>query len=292
MLPSPPGVRTSLALPSPPTLDLEPSPTYSPLSTPSQSPRPPPSPPLGPASDCDANEQTTTKLRDREREIRELKKRVEALQREKREAELAREKRERSSPAPSNASATTTPPANTATMNADTGSLSADNIALRSTLRLLMLQRDRAKRDIHTLEEMREDALREPLEFIEFIQSQKAGRSSRPSSKDTDKKPTIFTGRELPKPQEIYRCPPIEWSQYRILGTPLDALHEKQRRRASPSRPSNAAGQGAAAGVPPSMQTGGIIGMPPAEYGEDAGLMQGRLRMFDGIGQRGSVVGR
>ncbi|KAI5857663.1 hypothetical protein BZA05DRAFT_423682 [Tricharina praecox] len=200
---------------------------------------------------------------------------------------------------PSNTSTTTTTtPPSSATTSSDTASLSADNIALRSTLRLLMLQRDRAKRDIHTLEEMREDALREPLEFIEFIQSQKTGRSSRPnsasSSRDSDKKPNFFTGRELPKPQEIYRCPPIEWSQYRILGAPLDALHDKQRRRASPSRPSNAAGQGAAAaaGVPPSMQTGGIIGMPPTEYGEDTGLMQGRMRMFDGIGQRGSVVGR
>ncbi|KAA8909004.1 hypothetical protein FN846DRAFT_757323, partial [Sphaerosporella brunnea] len=173
---------------------------------------------------------------------------------------------------------------------------SADSIALRSTLRLLMLQRDRAKRDIHTLESMREDALREPLEFVEFIQSQKrrpaaaVAGGARPSSPADGKRPNIFSGRELPKPQEIYRCPPIEWSQYRILGAPLDAMHEKQRRRASPSRPQQS-GSVAATGVPPSMQTGGIIGMPP-EYAEDSGVMRGGMRLFDRMVQRGGVVGR
>jgi hypothetical protein len=213
---------------------------------------------LGPSSDNEDSVDTTTKLRDREREIRELKRKVEILQREKREAEERAAEKEKP----------TTP--------TNLSELSADSIALRSTLRLLMLQRDRAKRDIHTLEQMREDALREPLAFVEFIQSQKRG----------GKKQNLFVGRELPKPQEIYRCPPIEWSQYKILGAPLDAMHEKQRRRASPSQPA-----AAAAGVPPSMQTGGIIGMPP-EYVEDSGIMQGRMRLFDGIGQRGGVVGR
>jgi hypothetical protein len=254
-------------------LDLEPSPSYSPLSSPSQSPRPPPSPPLGPSSDSEDSIDsldTTTKLRDREREIRELKRKVEILTREKREAEERAAEKEKAA-AVEKTTTTTTPTAAT-----NLSELSADSIALRSTLRLLMLQRDRAKRDIHTLEQMREDALREPLEFVEFIQSQK---------RRDGKKQNLFVGRELPKPQEIYRCPPIEWSQYKILGAPLDAMHEKQRRRASPSQPA------AAAGVPPSMQTGGIIGMPP-EYVEDSGIMQGRMRLFDGIGQRGGVVGR
>ncbi|KAF8540900.1 hypothetical protein BDD12DRAFT_733619 [Trichophaea hybrida] len=248
--------------------------------------------------------ETSSKSRDRERQLQELKEQVRILQRqhdaeEKRERERART----SSVAAATAAAVavtktsgTTPAATTATATAitsdvpvpDPGGLSADGIALRSTLRLLMLQRDRAKRDIHSLEEMREAALKEPLEFVEFIQSQKArGRGSRTNSgSDNNKKPNIFAGKELPKPQEIYKCPNIEWSQYKILGAPLDALHEKHLRRPSPSRPN---GQ-AAPGVPPSMQTGGIIGMP--EYGDESGVMQGRLRMFDGLVQRGGVVGR
>lgn len=232
---------------------------------------------------------------DREQQLRELKEQVRILQRQQDAEEREREReRARTSAATKTPGSTPLTPASTTTTTTtttttsevpvpDPGGLSADGIALRSTLRLLMLQRDRANSDIHSLEEMREAALKEPLEFVEFIQNQKArGRGSR----TTDKKPNTFAGKELPKPQEIYKCPNIEWSQYKILGAPLDALHEKHLRRPSPSRPS---GQ-AAAGVPPSMQTGGIIGMP--EYGDESGVMQGRLRMFDGLVQRGSVVGR
>lgn len=184
----------------------------------------------------------------------------------------------------------------------DTGRLSVDALALRSTLRLLILQRDRAKRDIHLLEEMRAAALAEPLEFLKYTQSQKRGRgsnlsslnSSTESNGDTESKPDIIAGNELPKPQEVYRCPPIEWSQYKILSAPLDVLHDNQRRRlqSSPSRPSGVNGTlSSPAGIPPSMQSGGIIGMPAAEFVDD-GIIQGRMRLFDGIAQRGRVVGR
>ncbi|KAF8251423.1 hypothetical protein K440DRAFT_539507 [Wilcoxina mikolae CBS 423.85] len=234
------------------------------------------------------NNESSSKSRDRERQLRELKEQVRILQRQHDAEEKSQRERARTSAeaAVTKTPGTTTPttPTTTATTTSDVpvpdpGGLSADGIALRSTLRLLMLQRDRAKRDIHSLEEMREAALKEPLEFVEFIQSQKAaarGRGSRTNSgsdNNNNKKLNIFAGKELPKPQEIYKCPNIEWSQYKILGAPLDALHEKHLRR-----------------VPPSMQTGGIIGMP--EYGDESGVMQGRLRMFDGLVQRGGVVGR
>ena len=92
----------------------------------------------------------------------------------------------------------------------------------------------------------------------------------------------VFLDATIPKPQEVYRCPPIEWGKYRVLGAPLDAMHERRQRNQPTGGP----------GVPHSMQTGGIIGMAPTEYGEDSGLMRRPLRLFDGLGQRGSVVGR
>jgi hypothetical protein len=232
------------------------------------------------------------KDKDRERELQELKEKVKLLQQREREREYEQKEKERAANQPS---------ASTAPSNfTDSGGLSADSIALRSTLRLLMLQRDRARRDIVALEELRDAALKEPIEFVEYIQSQKRGRVSRAnsassSSSDGGKKGNIFAGKEIPKPQDIYRCPPVEWSQYRILGAPLDALHDAQRRRPSPSRPTGTAPQGPA-GVPPSMQTGGIIGMSAGgigEYADSLGSeMQARMRLFDGIAQRGSVVGR
>ncbi|KAI5796624.1 hypothetical protein EDC01DRAFT_595955, partial [Geopyxis carbonaria] len=181
---------------------------------------------------------------------------------------------------------------------------SSDCIALRSTLRLLMLQRDRAKRDIVALEELRETALKEPLQFIDYMTAQKQrGRMTRTNSTSSTRSnfsakkksseslaDNIFGDREFPRPQEIYRCPPVEWSKYQILGGPLDVMHENQRNRPSSSRPS---GTNA---VPSSMQTGGIIGghtRGHLEYvdtiGGDSGMMQGRMRLFDGIAQRATV---
>jgi hypothetical protein len=290
MLPSPPGAHPSLAPLSPPAIDIEPSPSYSPLSSPAQSPKPPPSPPLAPISNIPMNR---GKEWEREREIRELREKVKALQHE-RENEIKQKKDAEVAAAEAETTMSSGFP--------DTSGLSADALALRSALRLLILQRDRAKRDILDLEQMRAAALTEPVQFVEYIQSQKRGhqlckKSSWNSSIDGGKKPNIFEGREIPKPQEIYRCPPIEWSQYKILGTPLDKLHEHQKRNihVSPSRAGIVGGASSSpAGVPSSMQTGGIIGMPAAEYVDDhARIMRGRMRLFDGIGQRGGgVVGR
>ncbi|KAI1096241.1 hypothetical protein F5B19DRAFT_226662 [Rostrohypoxylon terebratum] len=36
---------------------------------------------------------------------------------------------------------------------------------------------------------------------------------------------------KLPKPQNVVRCPPINWSQYAVVGESLDKLHAEQLRR-------------------------------------------------------------
>jgi len=41
----------------------------------------------------------------------------------------------------------------------------------------------------------------------------------------------------LPTPQNIFRCPPINWAKYHISGEPLDRLHEEQLRKPSPGEP-------------------------------------------------------
>ncbi|CCX29656.1 Similar to hypothetical protein [Tuber melanosporum Mel28]; acc. no. XP_002841943 [Pyronema omphalodes CBS 100304] len=269
MLPSPPGPHMDLT--------LEPSPSYSPISTPSASPKPPPSPPLYPTRDDAARKQ----------KVRELKSQLLALEREQAaseavEVEVEEEESEPASLAtpPPQSQATpqatpqqvtptvvTPPPQSAPTTTADT----ADNLALRSTLRLLMLQRERAKRDIQNLERMREEALREPVQFVEYIAAR-----GRKQPAGTPQKPNIFDGQELPRPQEVYRCPNIEWAQYRILGQPLNAMHETQLKAGSSQ-------------VPQNMQTGGLVGL---QGYEDSGVMRAGLRLFDQIGERGAVLGR
>jgi hypothetical protein len=42
---------------------------------------------------------------------------------------------------------------------------------------------------------------------------------------------------KLPKPQNIVRCPPINWTQYAVVGESLDKLHKDQLARPSEGMP-------------------------------------------------------
>ena len=42
---------------------------------------------------------------------------------------------------------------------------------------------------------------------------------------------------DLPGPQNVVRCPPINWAKYHIAGDALDKLHEEQKRRPDPGHP-------------------------------------------------------
>ncbi|KAG0639984.1 hypothetical protein HOY80DRAFT_885389 [Tuber brumale] len=172
-------------------------------------------------------------------------------------------------PSSTSTSPSRTPSPRSPTLKPETNK-NTDSIALTSALRLLILQRERAKRDIQILEQLRTEALDAPVEFMNAL-----SLKSPPSP--TSSASTSPPGVRLPKPQEIYKCPPIEWEKYRILPTPLERLHEEQKRL-----------------VPQQMQTGGVLGVG-VEFGDTiAGGdgIQGRMRLFEGVGQRGGVVGR
>ncbi|KAI0383846.1 hypothetical protein F5Y04DRAFT_22514 [Hypomontagnella monticulosa] len=49
---------------------------------------------------------------------------------------------------------------------------------------------------------------------------------------------------KLPKPQNIVRCPPINWSQYAVVGESLDKLHAEQIARPSQGVPATLASDG------------------------------------------------
>jgi hypothetical protein len=44
----------------------------------------------------------------------------------------------------------------------------------------------------------------------------------------TAKRPATRTWSRLPRPQAVVRCPPINWSQYAVVGESLDKLHADQ----------------------------------------------------------------
>lgn len=116
----------------------------------------------------------------------------------------------------------------------------ADAIALRATISLLQMQRQQSLKDIRQLDKIRDAALEDPRGFADDLQ---AGKLKKPSITDIDLDDIEFVDDQisnhtneaskfgrLPNPQNIARCPPIEWSKYHIVGKPLDDMHDAQKR--------------------------------------------------------------
>lgn len=121
-----------------------------------------------------------------------------------------------------------------------------DVLALKSAISILQVQKVRATQDIQTLSKVKAEALREPDEFLRDLANGKV-KSKGPgldvrlstSADAPDGEETSEAGRvdhqtqerswsALPKPQNIVRCPPINWSQYAVVGESLDKLHYEQ----------------------------------------------------------------
>lgn len=131
----------------------------------------------------------------------------------------------------------------------------SDAIALKAALSILLLQKQQSQRDIKQLEKMKAGANSEPEAFIDAL---KAGKLSKAppqalvdievdgdGSDDAEKadqtttesdKPDHDFG-QFPNPQNVIRCPPINWAKYHVVGEPLDRLHEEQRQRPEPGHP-------------------------------------------------------
>lgn len=139
-----------------------------------------------------------------------------------------------------------------------------DALALRSAISILQIQRRQSQRDMKALEEQKMAALADPVGFANAVvtgevKTRQAGRLlvgpgpashteelvDRSLSGDMDldenlenkatKRAPQFA--DIPSPQNVVRCPPVNWAKYHILGDPLDAMHEEQRRRPFPGQP-------------------------------------------------------
>ncbi|KAF2084008.1 hypothetical protein K490DRAFT_4229, partial [Saccharata proteae CBS 121410] len=154
-----------------------------------------------------------------------------------------------------------------------------DAIALRSAIALLQIQRDKSKKDIKTLESIRNAAVAEPDAFVQEL---RAGRLRPKHPKPDILGPTLDSSLDalahetdsddtkdgdghspasspspppdqkskfgpVPEPQNIFRCPPVNWAKYHVVGDSLDKLHAEQQHRPSLSEP----GRGHAGGRAP-----------------------------------------
>lgn len=141
-----------------------------------------------------------------------------------------------------------------------------DAIALRSAISLLQLQREKSKRDLKTLQELKSAAISDPQGFARSLQAQRKQSSNtnadiltptlsnitgglskdggttagvgqpgndRKDSANLDLPPSTNDSTsnfpEIPQPQNVIRCPPVNWAKYHIAGEPLDKMHEEQK---------------------------------------------------------------
>ncbi|MCJ1287960.1 hypothetical protein MMC26_007313 [Xylographa opegraphella] len=130
-----------------------------------------------------------------------------------------------------------------------------DAIALRSAISVLQIQRQRTLRDLQTLERQKTIAVADPERFAYELNS--GNVKSAPSrgilgggiSESDGLGNQTDVGRDdsatdentsfgvIPVPQNIVRCPPVNWAKYLVVGEALDSLHEMQRSRPSSGEP-------------------------------------------------------
>lgn len=133
-----------------------------------------------------------------------------------------------------------------------------DAIALRSAISILQIQRQQSLRDLKTLEKQKQAAVADPEAFARDVSAGKVKSASTaglfngtpgshnstaprnaeggPNNQHSASQATPNFG-TIPGPQNIVRCPPINWAKYHIVGEALDKLHDEQRARPTPGEP-------------------------------------------------------
>ncbi|KAL2400779.1 hypothetical protein ABEF92_005723 [Exophiala dermatitidis] len=112
-----------------------------------------------------------------------------------------------------------------------------DAMALRATLSVLQLQRQQALRDMRELDRMKRAAMEDPEHFVRDLREGKLSASARQGVEVDDMEgPTDGSAAaagsnfgRFPSPQNVMRCPPVEWAKYHIVGEALDRVHEVQQ---------------------------------------------------------------
>lgn len=112
------------------------------------------------------------------------------------------------------------------------------------------MQARNATTDIQTLQKVKERAVADPEAFTNALVKGELGKegSSVPLYTDDDEddeeedvKMDVDAKNKkwpiLPKPQNIVRTPPINWTQYAVVGDSLDKLHADQVARPSEGKP-------------------------------------------------------
>ena len=125
-----------------------------------------------------------------------------------------------------------------------------DAIALRSAISILQLQARNATADIRTLQRIKERAVADTENFAKALAAGEVGSKPDPllglpqgdSDDEEGEEGVEKMSKEedwgtLPRAQNIVRCPPINWTQYAVVGESLDKLHKDQQARPTEGTP-------------------------------------------------------
>ncbi|KAM5356176.1 hypothetical protein ACJ41O_002822 [Fusarium nematophilum] len=131
-----------------------------------------------------------------------------------------------------------------------------DAIALKSAISILQIQRQRATADIQALSRAKDEAVQDPEAFLKDLVAGKINAPANDDDSDDDGSDGDGNRRQddagegsskqrteppawiaIPQPQNVVRCPPINWSQYAVVGDSLDKLHNEQVARPSQGTP-------------------------------------------------------
>ncbi|KAG0648047.1 hypothetical protein D0Z07_5717 [Hyphodiscus hymeniophilus] len=129
-----------------------------------------------------------------------------------------------------------------------------DALALKSAISILQIQAKKATADIQSLRAIKEQAMKDPEGFTQALVAGEIKKREdslfAPSGEDEDMdededeqpiQSSEVKGRKtlpkLPTPQNVVRCPPINWNQYAVVGESLDKMHADQQSRPTEGRP-------------------------------------------------------
>ncbi|GJC92225.1 hypothetical protein ColKHC_01051 [Colletotrichum higginsianum] len=137
-----------------------------------------------------------------------------------------------------------------------------DVLALKSAISILQMQSRKATADIQALSAAKNAAVENPTAFLADLgagkvhtqgdrlfpesdsdsddgaEGKKAGQEAGEGSARQEKaRAQLQPWETLPKPQNVVRCPPINWSQYAVVGESLDKIHADQMARPSQGAP-------------------------------------------------------
>ncbi|KAK5987312.1 hypothetical protein PT974_11437 [Cladobotryum mycophilum] len=106
-------------------------------------------------------------------------------------------------------------------------------VAIKATISALQVQKIRATNDMQALSKAKNEALENSEAFLRDLVSGRV-RQTDGFNIVSDDGPAWSS---LPKQQDVLRCPPINWSQYGVVGESLDKLHAEQVARPTEGTP-------------------------------------------------------